>query len=335
MKQYAKSFQKQFLHWEDFGRDNARRNLERYRQEICTFNDDMQGTGVVTLAALLAAVKASGTDFVDHRVVIFGAGTAGAGIADQICDAMCHYGLSREEAYKRFWLIDRSGLLLEDSEGLQDFQAPYARTNQDVMGWTGQASAAGIGLAEVVAKVKPTILIGSSTVGRAFSKEIVQDMAANVARPIIFPLSNPTARAEAHPRDLLEWTEGKALVATGSPFSRVHFNDKLVRIAQCNNAFVFPGIGMGVIAAGASCLTDEMLWAATEVLSELAPVHADPEAALLPELREARAVSREIAIAVIKVAQQEGVAAHTDDPAKLYDNLVWEPQYLPYRYSKK
>ncbi|RNC78245.1 NAD-dependent malic enzyme [Piscirickettsia salmonis] len=333
VKAVRKKFPQAFLHWEDFGRDNARRNLERYRQQICTFNDDMQGTGVVTLAALLAAIKASGADFIDHRVVIFGAGTAGVGIADQICDAMCHYGLSREEAYQRFWLIDRTGLLLKDSEGLQDFQAPYARTDQDVKDWQGKDSPAGIGLAEVISNVKPTILIGSSTVGRAFSKEIIEDMASHVDRPIIFPLSNPTARAEADPRDLLEWTEGKALVATGSPFSRVHFNDKLVRIAQCNNAFVFPGIGMGVIAAGASKLTDGMLWAATEVLSELAPVHEDPEAALLPELREARAVSREIAIAVIKVAQQEGVATHAGDPAKLYDSLVWEPQYLPYRYS--
>lgn len=320
-----------FLHWEDIGRDNARNILARYRDEICTFNDDMQGTGVITLASILAGVKASGTPLSQQRIIIFGAGTAGVGIADQIVDAMQREGLSQEEAYQHFWLLDKDGLLTENSK-LLSFQAPYARKREEIATWHLR-NANYIGLLDVVRNVKPTILIGSSTVSSAFSEEIVKLMAANVERPFIMPLSNPTEKAEAVPEDLLKWTQGKALIATGSPFNDVIYEGKRFRIAQSNNAFAFPGIGLGAIAVRSRLVTDNMLWAATQALVKSSPVNHDVNAALLPKLSEAKDVSFDVAIAVAEQARAEGLAQIDDDISteQAIREIAWEPKYYPYK----
>ncbi len=320
-----------FLHWEDIGRDNSRNILSRYRNELCTFNDDMQGTGVVTLSCILAGAEASGIPLPEHRVVILGAGTAGVGIADQICDAMQRHGLSAEQARSRIWLLDRTGLLTESSE-LLHFQKPYAKSSQDINNWSLRDSHQ-IELYEVVRHVKPTILIGCSTAAGAFSEEIVKTMAAHVKHPLIFPLSNPTEKAEATPEDLLVWTNGNALIATGSPFADALFQDRHIRIAQSNNAFAFPGIGLGAIAVRAKHLSDDMLWEATQALTRCSPIMLDKSAPLLPKLSEAKAVCQQVALAVAKQARKEGLAQIDDkiDVETAIRRVIWEPKYYPYR----
>ncbi len=284
------------LHWEDVGRNNARRILSYYRDKICTFNGDMQGTGVIALASVLAGVIASGTPLNQHRIVLLGAGTAGAGIADQIYGALRRNGLSETEARQRLWLLDKPGLLTE-AIPLMPCQVPYARKLEEIKHWKLRDKSM-ISLYDVVKNVKPTILIGCSTVAGAFNKEIVQLMSANVERPIIMPLSNPTSLSEAKPDDLLAWTDGQALIATGSPFPEVHYNDRWFRIAQSNNAFAFPGIGLGAVAVKAKHISDDMLWAATQALCQCSPVNQDKMAPLLPKLSEAKMVSVNIALAV-------------------------------------
>ena len=321
-----------FLHWEDFGRNNARRILERYKNDLCTFNDDMQGTGAVTVSALLAACKASGRDFTDQKIVIFGAGTAGAGIADQICRAMQTVGLSEAEARKRFWFMDRPGLLHDGLGDLASFQVPYARKHAEITEWATNESGC-IGLAEVIKQVQPTTLIGCSTCSGAFNQDILKAMAATCEYPIIFPLSNPTPLAEATPENILNATKGKAMIATGSPFAPVNLHGKARIIAQCNNALVFPGIGLGVVAIAATELTDNMLWAACEALSETSPALKDREASLLPSLDDAMMVSYAVAKAVMQQAVDDGVATlpsgQTVDAC--IDNIRWQPKYLPYK----
>lgn len=307
-----KHFPNTFLHWEDFGRDNARRILERYRNQLCTFNDDMQGTSVVAVSALLTAMDRVQQQLTDQRIVIFGAGTAGVGIADRIVDSMVRQGISESIARSQIWLIDRDGLLVKESPGLMPFQLPYIR-----------AEKRGLSLAEVVQKVKPSVLIGCSAVGGAFTEDIVREMALHTKRPIIFPLSNPTEQSEATPQDLLKWTNGQALIATGSPFGDT--------CAQCNNAFSFPGVGLGLIASRARSLTDGMLWAACEALSRAAPVGAS--APLLPSLSEARAVAVKIAIAVIDKAREEGQARidSSTSAEEAVKKTLWEPYYREIR----
>lgn len=326
-----KKFPGIYLHWEDFGRDNARKNLNRYRDEMCTFNDDIQGTGATALACIMAGLLASEGKLIDQRVVFFGAGTAGVGIADQICNAMQTLGLSAEEAHSRFWLIDRPGLLTDAMSETLDFQKPYLRAQSELADWTLE-KADYVGLMDVVSNVKPTVLIGCSTVHGAFSEAIVKTMAQHVEHPIIFPLSNPTDKCEAQPKDLLEWTDGKAIIAAGSPFDPVIFKGKTIRIAQCNNAFVFPGIGLGVIAAKATRVTDAMIAAACEALSEHAPARVDHNAPVLPDFTVMGEVSRHIALAVATTARQQGVASVDDsvDFAKKIAAIVWTPDYLPY-----
>jgi malate dehydrogenase (oxaloacetate-decarboxylating) len=326
-----------FLHWEDFGRDNARKNLEKYQDELCSFNDDMQGTAVVTVAALLSAIKASKLFISDHRIVVYGAGTAGVGITDEIVKTFMRMGLSKKAALEKFWLIDRNGLLhegMKHSDEIAGFQKPYVRDKSDIKGF--EISDNGITLAEVVKQVRPTILIGCSTVAGAFTQDIIKDMASDVERPIIFPLSNPTRLAEATPEDLLTWTEGKALVATGSPFPPVINSRTCVArvIAQSNNALAFPGIGLGVIAVKAKKLTDEMLWVATEVICEMAPVHDNPTAPILPPLGLADEVSEKVAFEVAKQAVIDGVAEELSDEeiSERIKNIQWKPQYYEYRW---
>lgn len=327
-----KKFPTVFLHWEDVGRDNARRILTRYREQLCTFNGDMQGTGTAALATVLAGVSASKIPLTEQRIVIFGAGTAGAGIADQIHSALQRLGVSSEQAYQQFWLLDKEGLLTDKSPALLGFQKPYARPAEETASWTLR-NPPFISLYDVVNQVKPTLLIGASTVGGAFTEEIITTMANHVETPIIMPLSNPTPKSEAKPEDLLLWTQGKALIATGSPFPEVYFDNRLIRIAQSNNAFAFPGIGLGAIAVKAKCLSDDMLWAATEALSLCSPVHQNSNAPLLPKLSEATWVSRNVALAVAEQARREG---NTQIPADLdlndaINQVVWEAKYYPYR----
>ena len=329
-----KQFSKALLHWEDFSSRNARKILDKYRHDICTFNDDIQGTGAVSLAAVLSAVKASGVPLSEHRVVVFGAGTAGIGIADQVRDAMVRVGVSEEESYKRFWCIDRNGLVTDNMEDLLDFQIPYARKEAEVSEWKQNGV---IGLAEVVKHVKPTILIGTSTVAGAFKEEIIKEMASHVERPIILPMSNPTPLAEAKPADLIEWTEGRALVATGSPFEPVTYNGVTYVIGQSNNALIFPGLGLGTIVVRASVMTDGMFAAAAEAVASMVDT-SQPGAPILPEVEELRNISEMVAIEVAKVAVAEGVAREnlSDNDIKIaVKEAIWEPEYRQIKAVEK
>ncbi|WP_142313596.1 oxaloacetate-decarboxylating malate dehydrogenase [Bacillus wiedmannii] len=329
-----KQFPKALLHWEDFSSRNARKILDKYRHDICTFNDDIQGTGAVSLAAVLSAVKVSGVPLSEHRVVVFGAGTAGIGIADQVRDAMVRVGVSEEESYKRFWCIDRNGLVTDNMEDLLDFQIPYARKEAEVSEWKQNDV---IGLAEVVKHVKPTILIGTSTVAGAFKEEIIKEMASHVERPIILPMSNPTPLAEAKPTDLIEWTEGRALVATGSPFEPVTYNGVTYVIGQSNNALIFPGLGLGTIVVRASVMTDGMFAAAAEAVASMVDT-SQPGAPILPEVEELRNISEMVAIEVAKVAVAEGVAREnlSDNDIKIaVKEAIWEPEYRQIKAVEK
>ncbi|HEX3214880.1 MAG TPA: NAD-dependent malic enzyme [Actinomycetota bacterium] len=322
----TKLFPHALLHWEDFGAGNARRILDRYAGSCCTFNDDMQGTAAVVFAAILAAIRISGGSLRDQRVVILGAGTAGMGIADMVRDAMVEEGLSAEEATRRFWALDRKGLLTDDrTAGMRDFQVPYAHPAGDVAGWAGPDGA--IRLAEVVANARPTVLIGTSTQPGAFSEPIVRRMAAAVERPIILPLSNPTSRCEALPEDLLRWTDGRALVATGSPFPPVDHDGQRHVIAQANNALVFPGLGLGVAVSRARRVSDAMIAAAAQAVAELSDVRG-PGAALLPPVDDLRLVSAAVGIAVAKAAAAEGLAeVELSDPVQQVHEAMWRPEY--------
>ncbi|HYX95193.1 MAG TPA: NAD-dependent malic enzyme, partial [Geodermatophilus sp.] len=299
-------FPNALLHWEDFGASNARRVLERYAPTCCTFNDDMQGTAAVVLAAVFAGLRATGARLRDQRVVVYGAGTAGIGIADMLRDAMVREGLSREEATQRFWALGSRGLLTEErAPELRDFQVPYARPAGETAGWAAADGA--IGLAEVVARARPTILIGTSTQRGAFSEPIVRTMAASAERPVILPLSNPTSLCEALPEDLLAWTDGRALVATGSPFPPVHHDGTEHVIAQANNALVFPGLGLGVSVVRARRVSTGMLTAAAAAVAELSDA-GTPGSALLPPVDDLRSVSAAVGTAVAQAAAAEGLA---------------------------
>lgn len=327
----TKKFPHIFLHWEDFSRDNARSILDHYRNKICTFNGDMQATGVVALACVLAGVHASDMPLAEHRIVIMGAGTAGVGIADQIYNSLRRAGLSEKEAHARFWLLDKSGLLTTRSS-LLPFQAPFARDAAEIEHWK-LSHPEFIDLYDVVLNAKPTILIGCSTVAGAFNEKIVRLMAKNIERPIIMPLSNPNSLAEATPKDLLRWTEAKAIIATGSPFHDVEYENKNYRIAQSNNAFAFPGVGLGAIAVKAKQISDDMLWAATKALTACSPSADDKTAPILPRLSDSKMVSVQIALAVATQAREEGLAQISDD-ADLHEvirRMMWEPVYYPYR----
>jgi malate dehydrogenase (oxaloacetate-decarboxylating) len=324
----SRLFPRAMLHWEDIGLSNARRLLDRYRDRLLTFNDDIQGTGAVNLAAALAAVRATGTSLRDHRIVIFGAGTAGTGIADQLRAQMLADGLTEAEACARIWAIDRHGLVTADMAGLTDAQRRCARDQDEVAGWRRDAD--GVGLAEVVARVHPTILIGTSTRAGAFTEEIVKEIAAYVRRPVILPMSNPTELSEADPADLIRWTGGTALVATGSPFEPVEYRGTRYVIGQANNALVFPGIGLGVIASQASRVTDGMLVAAAHAVADLTD-SSRPGASLLPPVQTLRETSVAVATGVARAAAADGVARIAIDgdlPARVRE-LMWQPSYRP------
>ena len=331
----GKLFPPALLHWEDLGAANASRLLERYRDKRLTFNDDIQGTGAVNLAAVLAATRATGVPLAGHRIVIFGMGTAGAGIADQLTAAMVAGGAPEAQARRRFWAVDRQGLLTRDMTALSDLQRRYARDPAEVADWRRDdrpGVADGIGLAEVVARVHPTVLIGTSTRAGAFTEAVVRDMAAHTGQPVILPMSNPTALSEAAPADLIRWTGGRALVAAGSPFAAVDHGGIRYEIGQANNALIFPGLGLGVIAARAQRITDGMLLAAARAVADLVDI-STLGAPLLPQMADLRETSVAVAAAVARAAQAEGVASATLD-ADLTGQvraLMWEPRYHPVR----
>ena len=324
----TKLFPHALLHWEDLGAANARRVLHRYADQCRTFNDDMQGTAAVVLAAAFAAAKASTTRMAGQRVVIHGAGTAGMGIADMLREVMVADGLSPDEATSRFWCLDRQGLITDDrSDTLHDFQRPYARPAAEVAGWARTGTGQGPSLADVVAGVRPTMLIGTSTQAGAFTEAVVRQMAAHVDRPVIMPLSNPTSKAEAVPADLIAWTDGRALVATGSPFDPVVHNGTTYRIAQANNALVFPGLGLGVAVARARRVSDSMLAAAADAVAGLSDA-TTRGAPLLPLVDNLREVSATVAVAVAKAAVADGLAeVELDDPIQQVHQAMWQPEY--------
>jgi malate dehydrogenase (oxaloacetate-decarboxylating) len=318
------------LQFEDFAKVHAAPLLERYRDQLCTFNDDIQGTAAVTVGTLLSAVKVAGGRLCDQNVAFLGAGSAGCGIAEQMIACMVREGITETEARSRFFMVARPGLLHDGMSGLSPAQQKLVQPLEHVREWAGDA-AAGISLLEVVQQAKPTILVGVSAQPGMFTEEIVKTMAAYASRPMIFPLSNPTSRAEAVPQDLLRWTDGRALLATGSPFAPVVHKGRRYPIAQSNNSYIFPGMGLGILAVNARRVSDDMFMAASHALSECSPALTDPEAALLPSLEDIRAVSRSIAIAVARQAQAEGLADQTTDKEleKRIDATTWEPEYLP------
>ncbi len=318
------------IHWEDFGATNAHRLLERYRHDVCTFNDDIQGTAAVVLAAILAGTDVTGIDLDEQRIVIFGAGSAGIGIGNLIRDTMLRSGRVADaaDAYSRFWCIGIDGLYINDQEELLEFQRPWARSRADVADWD-VADPRKITLEDVVRNVRPTMLLGTSTKGGAFTEEIVKEMARHTPRPIIFPLSNPTSHAEATPADLLEWTDGTALIATGSPFQPIGYGGVRHQIAQSNNALIFPGLGLAVAACRATRVTEGMIAAAARALAGLVNAYR-PGAPLLPLMSNLRTVSATVALAVAKAAAEEGVADRPlQDPIQEIYGRMWRPVYPP------
>lgn len=326
----SKRFPRVLLQWEDFAKNNAARLLERYCRRVCSFNDDIQGTGSVTLAAIMAATAVTRTRMCEQRVVMLGAGSAAAGIAGQIFNAMLTDGLSAAAAKERLWLVDSRGLVHDGRDDLDASKALYAQRIERVRGWAASDTPT---LLEVVRHVKPTVLIGTAALAGAFDEQVVREMARHVARPVILPLSNPTSKCEVHPGDAVRWTEGRAVLATGSPYDPVEYGGRRFEIAQCNNAYIFPGVGLGVIAARAPRVTEGMFVAAARALSELAPSRENPDGPLLPPLQHVRTVSRQVALAVAREAIQEGVAESLGE-AELHERIIarmWTPRYLPYR----
>jgi malate dehydrogenase (oxaloacetate-decarboxylating) len=316
------------LQWEDFATPHARPILQRYHDELLTFNDDIQGTAAVALGAILGAVKVTGKSLKDQQIVMFGAGSAGIGVADGLRAAMTSEGLSEQEARSRFWVVDRDGLLHSGRKDLTPEQSVYAQAEGRVSGWP-RTSNGQIGLADVIGKIEATILIGLSTACGAFSEPIVRDMARKAERPIIFPLSNPTSKSEAKAEDLIRWTDGHALVATGSPFAPVTYRGRTIPIAQCNNVFIFPAMGLALVASGARRVTNAMMLAAARELGANSPALKDSSASLLPRLTDIRRVAAEIAIAVGMEAQKEGLAPtlSEDELRQRVTAAQWIPAY--------
>lgn len=315
-------FPKLYLHWEDFGRLNAANILEKYRKQIPTFNDDIQGTGIVTLGGIFGSLDISGEKLTDQVYLCYGGGTAGAGIAARVLREMVSEGLSEEEAYKRFFMVDKQGLLFDDMDDLTPEQKPFAKKRADFSNADKLTD-----LLEVVKTVKPTILVGTSTQPNTFTKEIVEAMCENTERPMIFPLSNPTKLAEASAKDLIEWSDGKAFVATGIPADTVSYKGVDYVIGQANNALIYPGLGLGMLASEASLLTDEMIGAAAHSLSGIVNP-GQPGAPVLPPFKYVADVSIKVAEAVAKKAQEQGLAhAKETDMAKAVRDLKWYPEY--------
>ncbi|HEX5731455.1 MAG TPA: NAD-dependent malic enzyme [Blastocatellia bacterium] len=326
-----RNFPKVLLQWEDFSKENASRLLERYRDRLCTFNDDIQGTGAVTLAGLLAASQVTGRHISEQRIVILGAGSSAIGISDQLVSAMMAEGLSESEARARIWLVDRQGLVIEDRDESDPGKRKYAKPVELIQGWRLEHPDR-VMLADVVSNLHPTVLIGTSAQPGAFTEGIIREMARHTERPIIFPLSNPTSKSEAAPAALISWTEGRALVATGSPYSNVFYNGREIPIGQCNNAFIFPGVGLGVIASGSRRVTNEMFVAAARALARFSPALADPHGSLFPALENVRVISCDVAVEVALEAQHAGLAeaASREETLRMVEAKMWAARYIPY-----
>jgi malate dehydrogenase (oxaloacetate-decarboxylating) len=326
VKTAAKLFPTAVLQWEDFGPGNGRRILQKYRGQFRTFNDDLQGTGAIALAAAVSATRICGTLLRNQRIVVFGTGIAGIGVADLIRDVMIEEGLSSEEATKRFWCVDVHGLLTNDmGDRLHDYQAAYARSAAEVKSWRSEGAA--IGLAEVIRQVRPTMLIGASGAANAFTSAIVKEMARHTERPIIFPLSSPHSLAEATPADLIAWTDGRALIATGSLFTPVTHKGITHVIGQANNAMLYPGVGLGAIVSRARLISVGMLAAAANALSSLVAVRL-PGASLLAHVDDLRSVTVTVAVAVAEAAVAEGLAtAELPDIVQQVEDAMWRPEY--------
>ncbi|MGB5885753.1 MAG: NAD-dependent malic enzyme [Acinetobacter venetianus] len=322
---------KALIQFEDFAQKNAMPLLEKYRDKICCFNDDIQGTAAVSVGSLLAASKAAGKQLKDQVVTFLGAGSAGCGIAEQIILQMVAEGLTDTEARARVFMVDRFGLITENQPNLLDFQRKLAQKAEVVEQWANIDEV--ISLMDVVQNAKPTVLIGVSGQPGLFTEQIIKTMAQHCERPIVMPLSNPTSRVEAVPADIVQWTEGRALIATGSPFAPVNYHGKLYHIAQCNNSYIFPGIGLGVVASGATRITENMLMASSRALADCSPLLQDPQADLLPSLGEIQSVSKVIAFDVAKAAIQDGVAVMINDELlkQKIEESFWHPEYRRYK----
>jgi malate dehydrogenase (oxaloacetate-decarboxylating) len=321
------------LQWEDFAQNNALKLLNRYKDQLCTFNDDIQGTASIVVGALLSAINASGVPLEQQKITVVGAGSAGVGISNLIVDAMVDAGLSREAAYANIFLVDRFGLITDKVSSL-DFQKPFVKQLKNYPNWQF-ADNSNISLLETVQNVKATMLIGVCAQGGIFTRDVVDALSHNCPRPIVFPLSNPTEKAEANPHDVLDWTDGKAIVGTGTAFPLYDTGSGLRRIDQVNNSYIFPGIGLGIRAVNARRITDRMFLIAAKALAEISPSKNDPQANLLPPLKEVRAVSRHIAQAVAKEAVTAKLTSYESLDEKtinyLIDEYMWAPVYLPYR----
>jgi malate dehydrogenase (oxaloacetate-decarboxylating) len=322
------------LQWEDFAGSNASRLLDRYRDRLCTFNDDIQSTAAIAAATLMAAVNVTGVSLTDQRIALVGAGSAGCGIASLLLQAMIEAGASEEDARRQFYAVGRHGLLVEGAANTTQAQAPFLQTQQAVADWLLEDPNR-ISLLDVVKNAAPTVLIGVSGQPGAFTEDVVRAMAKQVARPIIFPLSNPTSRSEATAEQLVSWTDGRALIGTGSPFAPVTWNGKVIPINQTNNSYIFPGMGLGILAVGARRVSDAMFMAACKVIAEMSPAKADKSARLLPPINQMRMVS----VAVAKAVARQAVIDHVADPCdeasldRQIEAYVWEPRY--HHYEKR
>jgi malate dehydrogenase (oxaloacetate-decarboxylating) len=328
----AERFPNVLLQWEDFAGSNAGRLLERYRDRLCTFNDDIQGTAAVAFGTLMAAINVTGVPLIEQRIAIVGAGAAGTGIAGLLIKAMTNAGLSEEQAHSRFFVLDSKGLVAHGLREVSGDRAQFAQSQASVADWT-LVQPGHISLLDVMNNAKPTALIGVSGQAGAFTEAAIRAMASHVERPIIFPLSNPTSRSEATPIDLVAWTEGRALIGTGSPFAPVEFQGKSLPVNQTNNSYIFPGVGLAVLAVNARRVTDTMFMAAGLALADLSPAKHDPFARLLPPVDQLRSVSVSVALEVAKQAIVDGVADPCDE-AELPQRIraqIWEPVYRPYR----
>ncbi|MGB0701541.1 MAG: NAD-dependent malic enzyme, partial [Pseudohongiellaceae bacterium] len=317
------------IQFEDFAQPNAMPLLQRHRERVCCFNDDIQGTAAITLGSLLAACRKKGEQLCDQRFVLVGAGSAGCGIAELIISAMVEQGLDDKAARARIFMVDKQGLLVEGSENLRDFQARLVQSRSAVAAWSLTQAGASPGLYDVIVNAGASVLIGASGISGLFTEAVIKAMHDSCPTPIIFPLSNPSKLVEAHPGDVLKWTKGQAIVATGSPFGRVDFEGRSFEISQCNNSYIFPGVGLGVISAMASRVTDKMLMVASKTLAELAPAEGAPEDGILPPLTSLTEISKEIALAVACVAQDEGWALRTtEEELKGHiERNFWKPEY--------
>jgi malate dehydrogenase (oxaloacetate-decarboxylating) len=333
IKAVKKRFPHVLLQWEDFAQLNANPLLERYRDQLCTFNDDIQGTAAVAAGALFAAINVTGKKLRDQKIVIVGAGSAGCGISQLIMQAMLEEGMTEAEARKCFYLIDRPGLLTADMPDLLPFQKPFVQSKEMTADWYDTDHDTMISLQDVVHNVYPTLLIGVSGQAGIFTEEIIRTMAAHVDRPIIFPLSNPTQRSEATPSDIMKWTGDRAIIGTGSPFGDVMRNGKPFRVDQTNNCYIFPGMGLGLIATKATFVSDKMFMAAAKALADCSPAKFDPAANLLPPMTEIRQVSLKVATAICEEAFKSGLAQVTfkDEIQHHIRSMMWIPEYLEYK----